>query len=345
MKLTFEQIKSITTGAALLRECEDGIHFERFTEEEGELYRLRGQTTFGAAFPEKVPATAGVRLTFRTNSQSLGLSFAAIVSSRRYFSVAVYKDSEEICTIGNLNDYERIDPIERKKEFGETEYSASVPLGAGEGVITIYLPWSVAFILHELTIDDGATMVPVAPHKVLLVYGDSITQGYDAVDPSVRYASRLADALGAVEYNKAIGGEVFFPALASAQQTFVPDYISVAYGTNDWGRGVSYPEFRENCKQFFANLREKYPNATIFAITPIWRRDAVETRNLGDISLVRDYIAELAPEYDLKVIIGDGLVPADPTLFADKRLHPNDKGLAYYADGVVAEAKRLLGVQ
>lgn len=344
MKLTFEEIKSITTGAVELRECEDGIHFERFTKEERELYRLRGETTFGAAFPQKMPATAGVRLTFRTNSQSLGLSFAAIVSSRRYFGVAVYKDSEKICIIDNLNDYERIDPLERKKEFGETEYNISVPLGVGEGVVTIYMPWSVSIVLHELALDDGATVTPAAPHKVLLVYGDSITQGYDAVDPSRRYTSRLADALGAVEYNKAIGGEVFFPELAMARQTFTPDYISVAYGTNDWGRGLTYPEFRENCKQFFANLRKNYPDTPIIAITPIWRKDSVDERKLGNIDLVRDYIVELAPEYDLKVIIGDSLVPADPALFADKRLHPNDNGLAYYAGGVIAEAKRLLGI-
>ena len=48
--------------------------------------------------------------------------------------------------------------------------------------------------------------------------------------------ARLADALGAEEVNKAIGGECFFPELAATKEDFQPEYITVAYGTNDWSR-------------------------------------------------------------------------------------------------------------
>lgn len=44
-------------------------------------------------------------------------------------------------------------------------------------------------------------------------YGDSITQGYDALFPSYSYINRFSMYLDAFIYNKAIGGDIFRPAL------------------------------------------------------------------------------------------------------------------------------------
>ena len=71
--------------------------------------------------------------------------------------------------------------------------------------------------------------------KRILCFGDSISQGYDALYPSNQYTPQLAKLLDAEEYNKAIGGEIFRPELALARDDFEPEYITVAYGTNDWG--------------------------------------------------------------------------------------------------------------
>lgn len=69
--------------------------------------------------------------------------------------------------------------------------------------------------------------------------------------------ARLADALGAEEVNKAIGGECFFPELAATKEDFQPEYITVAYGTNDWSRKLA-EEFQTNCRAFcFKNLYKK----------------------------------------------------------------------------------------
>lgn len=345
MKLSFEMIKEITSGA----ECvlgDDGVHFERFSLEERRLYHERGNTPLGSSFPMKVPATAGVTLSFYTDSTVLDMSFLATpASSRCYFGVSVYMDGELLLLYDNLNEGERSDPLGSKSSFGECEHSFRVPLGEWGGNITVYLPWSASLVLKEIGVDDGASFLPKTPKKKLLAYGDSITQGYDSHNPANRYTARLASLLSAAEYNKAIGGEVFFPALADLKQDYIPDYISVAYGTNDWGRGIPYDEFAENCKQFFANLRKNYPETPIIAITPIWRGDAADDRGLGAHSLVRDYIVSIAEEYNLKVVVGDGLVPPEPVLFADRRLHPNDDGFAYYSDRLILEVARLLELQ
>ena len=164
------------------------------------------------------------------------------------------------------------------------------------------------------------------------MYGDSITHGYDAINPSNKYATRLANALGYDEYNKGIGGEVFFPPLAELKQPFTPDIITVAYGTNDWSL-TEKSQFDKNCKAFYENLSKNYPDTPIFAITPIWRKESVtETRPFGDFALVEEGIREATKDLkNVTVIRGFDLVPKEEKYFADLRLHPNDKGFEYYA--------------
>ena len=70
--------------------------------------------------------------------------------------------------------------------------------------------------------------------KTLTLFGDSITQGYDVLYPSSHYLLKCAATLNAQIYNKAIGGDIFRPELAQIKDSYEPDYIVVAYGTNDW---------------------------------------------------------------------------------------------------------------
>ena len=130
-----------------------------------------------------------------------------------------------------------------------------------------------AIISHP---DAGKTTLT----EKLLLFGDSITQGYDSADPARSYASRLTDALCAEGINKGIGGERFYPALATLRDDFLPDYITVAYGTNDWSS--SAPEvFQTDCRAFYENLRALYPDVKIFAMRPLWRPDGDRTTACG----------------------------------------------------------------
>ena len=70
----------------------------------------------------------------------------------------------------------------------------------------------------------------------LLAFGDSITQGVDVVHPSLAYAPTLARLMDADSRNKGIGGEVFFPALLEEKEDLDPDFVTVAYGSNDWSK-------------------------------------------------------------------------------------------------------------
>lgn len=327
MQLSLEQIRSVACGAVSVAEEQDGIHLHRFTREQMDLYETRDPK-----FYSRTHSTAGIRLRFRTDSESL-LFHACMTpqnGSRKYFAVEIFKNGKRIDTIENYSDADLSgDYTEVVVPTGE--FSKNVQLGKGEKEICIYLPWNMNAVIKSLSLDEGATVIPVKPGKKLLCFGDSITQGYDALCPSYRYTSQLADLLNAEEFNKAIGGEIFWPELSNTKEAFVPDYITVAYGTNDWSK-IPYKEFQENCKPFYENLSRNYPESRIFAITPIWRKDWEKETDFPSFDSVEAQIKEAAEHLpNVTVVEGFDFVPHSEKYFADLRLHPTDLGFQKYA--------------
>lgn len=329
MKLNFEQIKSITTGAVHIEEENNGIAFFRFTKEQSELYRITNENFYNRVF-----ATAGVRFMFKTDSKSLRLS--AVVerkTSRCYFSFDVFANEKSVGYMDNFSG------VELPENYTETElpmgeFTKEFDLGEGEKTVCVYFPWSVIPWIRSVEIDDGAYINPVKRAKKLLAFGDSITQGYDALRSSGRYVSILADKLSAEELNKGIGGEIFFPALAEIADDISPDYVTVAYGTNDWSK-TTEEDFKVRCRKFYKTLSEKYPDAKIFAITPIWRKDNQNKTEFGAFENVEKDIREAVSDLSNVTLIGGlDLVPHDEKFYADLRLHPNDAGFVHYAENL-----------
>ena len=204
----------------------------------------------------------------------------------------------------------------------------------GEKEICIYFPWSVNGILKDLILDDGASVTPVKPKFKMLCFGDSITQGYDALYPSGKYTSLLADYLDAEEFNKGYGGDGFCPELIDTEEDFVPEYIFGAYGTNDWSCHTA-ENFDTYCKHFYKNLSEKYPSAKIYAISPIWRKDYATPRKFGDFLSVEDHIRDAVAEFEnITFIPGFNLLEHDENLFRELSLHPNDDGFKQYFESL-----------
>lgn len=337
MKLNLSQIKDITTGAVRIEEINNTFHFYRFTKHQEELYKNRNTSFYLKTF-----STSGVKMRFRTNSQSLFLNVdTASVTSRSFFAFEVFVNGEKTDDIKNFceselsGDYTRV-----KYPFGN--FSKKFHLGTGEKEVLIYFPWSVKATIKELIIDDNSFIEPVKPSKKMLVFGDSITLGADALYPSNRYISQIANMLDAEEYNKAIGGEIYFPELAKEKETFEPDYILVSYGTNDWKKSTK-EDLAQNCKEILCNLSNHYPKAKIFVITPIWRKDMNESIRFGVFRSVGEIVEKQVVEFkNASVIHGFEFVPQNEEFFADLRLHPNDKGFGYYSDNLSKRIKDIL---
>lgn len=335
MILNFEQIKEITIGAESVERDGEGIKFYRFTKSERELYSKR-------PFYEKTFSTAGVGMEFETDGD--GLRFQAEVkpsTSRSFFSVDVFANEKFVGGYQNFTQ-EQMQGNYVEKAFALGEISFETALGRGDKRVKIFFPWSVCMELKKIEIPNATYLKPVKKSRKMLAYGDSITHGYDAAYPSAAYVTRIAKEFDCELYNKAIGGEVFFPALAKAKGESSPDYILVAYGTNDFAVS-EFADFTRRCREFFKNLTVNYPNSLIFAITPIWRADCLEERSLGEFSLVEKTVKAVCSEYEnVKVISGFLFLPQDTELYSDLRLHPNDKGFEYYFKNLTREMKKYI---
>ncbi len=329
MKLTLEQIKTIVKGAVRVEEKNGAVHFFRFTKAQEDIY-LDRKTPSNKPLWDKTLATAGIRLEFVTTSRTLAIDVEDVpASSCNCFVHDVVVNGKLIGSFG-------------ENESDKREFSARFELGEGEKEVKIYFPWAAASAIRSLTLDDGATITPIKKSKKMLVYGDSITHGYVAIHPSASYASQLTDALDAEAFNKAIGGETFFPELAELSDKGDFDYITVAYGTNDWSH-VTKEVFDETATAFYRTLSRRHPNTKIFAFAPIWRADYETVTKVGEFSYMKQVFDGLAKELpNLTVIDCFGFVPADSQYFADKTLHPNDAGFAHYFNGVWNEIQKYL---
>ncbi len=337
MKLSFEQIKEITQGAEDIKSTFDGIQFFRFTEKE--LQQRKESGSF-----ERSYSTAGVRLEFETDSREMFIKFAVKATMQRtYMAVDVLVNGQRIGSVRNspedelLGTFFAANPYEWKDKVFEGKFD----LGEGTKKVSVYLPWNYVMYLQELSLDDTSFVKPCKRSKKMLVLGDSITHGFDAVCPSRSYASIMTAALDAEEYNKAIGGDKFTPAIAEALEEREYDYVSIAYGTNDWCV-FDYETAKKNCKEFFEIVQKKFAGSKFFVIGPVWRADFADEMKFGKpFDEVEKMIFEIAGKYENTYCIpGFDLIDHKTELYGDHKVHPNDNGFKQYSERLLAEIKK-----
>ncbi len=201
--------------------------------------------TFPRIITKSPFSSAGIRLEFTTNSRRLAFGAKTTPgSSRPFCHYDLYVNGVFHGQVG--------------ADTTETSISAEWDLGEGEKEVKLYLPWSATTTLTRVILDNDASLIPAKKSRRMLIYGDSITQGYDTLRPSLSYASLLADALDAEAFDKGIGGERFRPALAEATPLIDPDLITVAYGTNA-GRAPLLRNLRKTAVVFLKRFRKSTP--------------------------------------------------------------------------------------
>ena len=325
MKLTNEQIRSILTGTMRVDEQNGALYPRRFNVRQQKIYDDRKMI--------HVRASAAMRLEFTTDSNSFSMAyFARAASSRDFCYYDVYVDGKEVKHFGH-------------DSVGSVGSVLRVDLPEGEHKVTVYFPNLFETVIQSVSIDDGASFAPVKRPLRYFAFGDSITQGYDAMRPSLSYANQIADKLNAEITNFGIGGEFFIPDLVDFDaDTKAPDIITVAYGTNNWSK-IPREQTIADANEFYARVRAAFPHAKIFAITPIWRAD---TERVTDVGALPDSITDIvaaagAAQAGVTVIRGWELIPHIRDIFSDGYLHPNDMGFRCYADALFAAMQPHLG--
>lgn len=324
MDLTLAQLRQITLGATDICSREDGIHFFRMSDAQRAAF-----TAATASFGPKCLATSCIRLDFHTDSSTLTLEWCNAVTTTRtilYFDVLV--DGEELLHSGTMD-------CRRRTAGGFT-----LQLPEGEHRVQVFFPTLTGFTLGRAALDDGASLRPHGAALRFLLYGDSITQGYDAIHPSSCYANLLGRWYDAEIVNQAVGGAVFDPATPEGTGRF--DLVITAYGSNDWTKKDA-AAFRDDAAAYMDRVSQLYAAVPRVLILPIWRADYLgRTTAVGDFPASRALLAQLGRERGFHVVDDFHLVPHETALLSDGYLHPNDAGFAPFARRLAEQLEAFL---
>lgn len=321
MKLTLNEIRAVTRGALRVTEEADGIHFYRCTAKQTAAWK-----PLSATLSDRTLCTTGVRLDFVTSAKTLRFS-------------ASHGQKYEVWIDGLLRAKYDLKASRETGEFPVVPLVDALGHEQDECRVTLWLPSHSVGVLTSVELDDGATVRPYEGYaRKFLFIGDSITQGWDAAYDSLSYPHRVATFFDADFVNQGIGGayyhETCFDSLSGEELPFDPDVVTVAYGTNDFGRFATYEEFRGHARAHLSLIAQEYAGKKVFILTPIWR-DRREGKKMGTFEGACAIVREEAEALGLAVIDGLPLVPANPEFFADGYIHPNLEGFSLYAENLI----------
>lgn len=327
MQLTFDQIKTVATGVMEFVE-ENGLWLYRFNEAQRAVYDKSPNATLQSM------QAAGITLDFHTDATAIHLT---VDGTRDYDNVNRAFDLlidgnfvHSVDTLGMDNGY-----TGKVEAYGPHDLLFRLP--DGEKRVTIVMPWDASVRIHSMKLENATFFRPAEYKRTMIAFGDSITHGAYAKYACMTYAMQTARMLDAKLYNFGIGGERF--RMKKIVKGTYPecDFVTVAYGTNDYSHQPK-EAFEEKMPSFFAQLNEAFPNTPIFVILPLWRRMEAweEKKPLGYLQDVRDRIAEECKKYpNITVLDGSKWVPHMKDFYGDSTwLHPNDLGMSQYALGL-----------
>lgn len=321
-KLTLDIIKKIAKNCVDIQEKDGGIVFSRFSPKQLAVY------SDIEAHRIRTYCPSGVCLDFYSDTEFVKINYSVMAKARTRLSfdffindVFVYSDGQN-----------EIVDNEGEIYFNNTSENGKM------NRITIFLPHLVEISLLDVEVSNNAIIksVDTSSFKNYLAVGDSITQGMDSIHPSNTYPVQVAKYFSMNLLNQGVGGYIFNEESLDENLKFEPDLITVAYGTNDWGKFKAFDEFYTSVKGYINKLATIYKTAKIYVITPLWRADFETDRDLGPFSILKKTISEICEGYpNIKVIDGTTLVPNLTKYFKDEYLHPNDEGFMHYAMNLV----------
>lgn len=254
-------------------------------------------------------SATGVRIVFQTDASEMTLFYTFGGTARKIFATDVVVNGEVISLEG--------------------EGPHNISMKTGEKNVVIHLPHLVVVEKIELAVSDGAFVKAVPEErKKLLICGDSILQGMTCTTPTKAVGTLLAEKLNWDFHNTSVGG---------ADMRFEPveytialggDAIMVCFGINDIPHGTTPELFRERVKKVL-ELLDGFSGKS-FIIAPISNIKIGPEQREPFSDIIRE---EKSRFPRVTLIEGAEIVPAREELFVDGT-HPNNEGMAIYAEGL-----------
>ena len=320
--LSFEEIKSSSTGYYTIKFIDDYYIFERFPTETLQLFSTMPARVIRAE------STSGVRLRFLSDTKELKLTGKILADSPQTEPFVILLNDSIFAV------------IPEKGSAGEFEQILKIP-GESENKIEICFPSYSKALIKNLQIDGNTSFRPLEKKGVLFAMGNSITQQGGRY---MGYTDIVARGLNLDLHNAGVGGHIFEAESITFAYVENPSIITLAYGTNDWNG--SRPA--DNARIFLDKITSLYPSTPIIMLEPIRRYRPVSknknklAKNKDGVSLeaFRRDLRDIAKDYPtVKIIHYKKLMPDDPSLFPDG-VHPSDSGHIIFGENLLRIIKR-----
>ena len=318
MTLSNTEILQYMSGYLRYEENDGYLSLSRFTEKQENLLKEE--------WSPKEKASSSMFLEFLSDCSEISFDYRILPgSSQKFYGIDLLIDG-----MNTVCKFEQTDNT-------ENTFTAKIE-EQGKKKITVYFPNLARMEIKNLTVDG--TIEKVERELKYLALGDSITQGYCTKHPSLTYVNILTEKFNTKTINQAIGGDRFNKENLDENMDFQPDFITVAYGTNDWRTNA---DLYNNSFEYFKRLKELYAQVPIFALLPIYRNTA-ECPVVNGITLedARGIIGKAAEENGIIVINAKNFIPHHEDFFCDRVLHPSETGFIYYGHNLYEAIKKIL---
>lgn len=185
------------------------------------------------------------------------------------------------------------------------------------------------------------------PFKTYVSVGDSITQGYMAINERTdawvaQLGELISDAQGkkVTQINRGIGGTKMstphqhYPAAKETVQRYIvslnPDLITIAYGINDFHAGTTLKTFMSDYRNYLQEVIDSCPDAVIVVCGLLYKGNDQDSKKVREWN---EAIREMTEEFDLIYCDTYNDMYGVNWLLADG-LHPNNAGYRVMASTV-----------
>ncbi len=206
----------------------------------------------------------------------------------------------------------------------------------------VVLPYGQSVDFRGLSL-EGATLLQSAPPRPkirFIAYGDSITHGFWASDPTKTYPFLVGQKNGWEVENMGFGGRPTTPDDASTIAALRPDVVSVLMGYNDQFHRTP-DEYGAQLKATLQALRAGLPHTPIYVLTLLWSSNPYPTKYSLPIEdyrkAARAAFAQVK-DANFHLVEGETLIPGNAKFFREG-IHPTDEGFALMAQQLAPQLK------
>jgi len=288
----------------------DGVYYpRRFTAKQTEALSIINEW-----FGRNSRSAAGMALKGYTTANTVSFS---------------YHGQLHCSSMGGFDFYEngvRVHNIKITEETLETGHVVYEKKKDGEVLLEIVFPRGVELSLWDIDFGDWCPY-DASEEKLVLWYGDSITQSTAVTTPSLIFPSLASRLAGMNHVNRGIGSLFFDETVLDEDDPLHPDIVMVELGANDLVKHGpdkkvliidgeaefctidDVPMLIDNARAYLEKLKKIYPYAKIKAMTMLW--ECLE-KNESRVEAQHAYRAELEKlikELDLEYIDGLTLMP------------------------------------